>query len=105
MYRFLSSSSNNSKLLVHDNLHAIPLQDIDALVVKVKADVKAKVKASLDICIPKLSVNLGVLAKADVKATIDVKAQIDAHLKVFVDACVKLLVNAKLVAQVKALNL
>ncbi|KAG0322794.1 hypothetical protein BG000_002791 [Podila horticola] len=97
---------------IHTNADAIVANvvakiriDIDALVVKVKADVKAKVKASLDICIPKLSVNLGVLAKADVKATIDVKAQIDAHLKVFVDACVKLLVNAKLVAQVKALNL
>lgn len=79
------------------------LQDINALVVKIKANIKAKVQASLAICIPKLTVNLGLLAKADVKASVDVKATIDAHIKVFVDACVKLLASAKLVAQVGAL--
>ncbi|KAF9400888.1 hypothetical protein BGZ94_005360, partial [Podila epigama] len=77
--------------------------DIKKLVVKIQADLKARVKAHLDVVIPKLALNLGPIAKVDIKASVDLKADIQARLKAFVEVCVKLLADAKLVADIGAL--
>ncbi|KAG0332972.1 hypothetical protein BG004_001021 [Podila humilis] len=95
---------------VHDNAHKIVAQvvarikiDVQKLAVKVKADAEAHVKARLDVAIPKLALNLGPLATATIKSTIKLKAKVDIRLKAFVELCVKLLANVKLVADIRAL--
>ncbi|KAF9901403.1 hypothetical protein EC991_006202 [Linnemannia zychae] len=99
----------SDKVCIKKNAHDIVLQvaaliniDIKKLAVKIKADLQANAKLRLDLFIKKLDINLG-LAKVKVSAIAHVRADIDAHLKAFVDICAKLLVNAKIVADIGAL--
>ncbi|KAF9921562.1 hypothetical protein FBU30_008379 [Linnemannia zychae] len=76
--------------------------DVDKLAAKIKADVHAQAKLRLDAIVKKLSINI-LLAKVDISGIVKVHADIDAHLKAFVDACAKLLVDAKLIGDIGAL--
>ncbi|KAG0368761.1 hypothetical protein BGX24_002706 [Mortierella sp. AD032] len=99
----------SDKACIKKNAHAIVVQvaaliniDIKKLVVKIKADLKANAKVRLDLFIKKLDLNLG-LAKVKVSAVAKIRADIDVHLKAFVEVCAKLFVNAKIVADIGAL--
>ncbi|KAF9087977.1 hypothetical protein BGX29_000537 [Mortierella sp. GBA35] len=85
------------------NVAALIQVDIEKLVVKIKADVHARAKVHLEAYIKKLDLNLLGLAKVKLSAVAKIKADINVHLKAFVDVCAKLLINAKLIADIGAL--
>ncbi|KAG0286838.1 hypothetical protein BGZ97_007297 [Linnemannia gamsii] len=98
------------KACLKKNAHAIVVKvaaliniDVKKLVVKVKADLQAHAKLRLDLYVKKLDLNALGLAKVSIKAAAKVRASVDVHIKAFVEACVKLLVNAKLIADIGAL--
>ncbi|KAF9139315.1 hypothetical protein BG015_002066 [Linnemannia schmuckeri] len=101
---------NADKACLKKNAHAIVAQvaaliniDIKKLTVKIKADLHAHAKLRLDLFIKKLDLNALGLAKVTISAVARVRAEVDVHLKAFVDICAKLLVNAKLIADIGAL--
>ncbi|KAG9062967.1 hypothetical protein KI688_004567 [Linnemannia hyalina] len=77
--------------------------DVKKLTVKVKADLAAHAKLRLDLFIKKLDLNALGLARVTVSAIVHVRATVDAHIKAFIDVCAKLLVNAKVIADIGAL--
>jgi hypothetical protein len=93
--------NKNAVKIVADVVAMIKV-DIAKLIVKIKADVAAKAKVRVNAAIKDLSVRLG-LVNVDVSAAVRVRSDINVLLKAFVDVCAKLLVNAKLVANVAAL--
>ncbi|KAG0282913.1 hypothetical protein BGZ96_012720 [Linnemannia gamsii] len=98
------------KACLKKNAHAIVVQvaaliniDVKKLAVKVKADLHAHAKARLDLYIKKLDLNALGLARVSITAVAKVRASVDVHIKAFIEACVKLLVSAKLIADIGAL--
>ncbi|KAG0226753.1 hypothetical protein BGW42_003443 [Actinomortierella wolfii] len=72
--------------------------DIEKVIVKVRANVRAHVETFLKAKINELAVNAGV-ANAKVTARVFLKAQVDTKLKVLIDICAKLW--AKVTADLK----
>lgn len=98
------------KACLKKNAHSIVVQvaalinvDVKKLTVKVKADLQAHAKLRLDLFIKKLDLNALGLAKVTISAIAHVRSDIDVHIKAFVDVCVKLLVSAKIIADIGAL--
>jgi len=98
------------KACLNQNAQAIVVQvaalinvDVKALTVKIKADLQARVSLRLALFVKKLDLNALGLAKVAITAIAKVGVDIDVHLKAFVDICVKLLVSAKLIADIGAL--
>ncbi|KAG0054288.1 hypothetical protein BGZ83_011493 [Gryganskiella cystojenkinii] len=94
---------------LNTNAHSIVVKvvaliqaDIVKLVAKIKVDVAVAAKVRVDATIKDLAVHLG-LADVDIHAIIHVRSDIDVHIKAFIDLCAKVLVNAKLIADVGAL--
>ncbi|KAF9176705.1 hypothetical protein BGZ51_009714 [Haplosporangium sp. Z 767] len=93
--------SKNAHAIVANVVAKIKV-DIEKLIVKIKAELEAHVKVRVGAHIKKLAVDLG-LAKVDISAIVRIRSDINVHLKAFVDLCAKLLINAKLIADVAAL--
>ncbi|KAF9924877.1 hypothetical protein BGZ67_009031 [Mortierella alpina] len=102
--------SSIDSVCLHNNAHAIVANvnakirlDIDDLAVKIRAGLDAFVKARVDVHIKELKINVLNLIKANASAIIRIKADVKAHLQVFVQLCVELVAKVNLVARIGAL--
>ncbi|KAF9434015.1 hypothetical protein BGZ76_008677 [Entomortierella beljakovae] len=93
--------ANNAELIVN-RIAALINADIKTLVVKIKTNAAAYFKLRVNVHVKELAVNLG-LAKVDINAIVRIRSDINVHVKAFIGVCAKALVNAKLIAGVKAL--
>ncbi|KAG0249643.1 hypothetical protein BG011_009057 [Mortierella polycephala] len=101
---------NGDSACIKKNAHAIVVNvvalikiDIEKLIVKIKAELEAHVKVRVGVHIKDLSVNVLGLANAHVSAIVRIRSDINIHLKAFIDLCVSLLVDAKLIADIQAI--
>ncbi|KAF9539993.1 hypothetical protein EC957_004805 [Mortierella hygrophila] len=106
----LKACPKADKACLKKNAHSIVAQvaalinvDVKKLTVKVKADLAAHAKLRLDLFIKKLDLNALGLARVTISAIAHVRATVDVHVKAFIDVCAKLLVNAKVIADIGAL--